>query len=238
MRTPVRFGTAALPFVLLAACSSPSTTASVAASVTAAVSASATPGGTPSLAVSASPSPSGPVGPQAARPYDAPAVLAAMQSSRRPGGVPGELQTVAIADQLAAAVWTYDGTPWPTASASGSCGPQECTLDLSGTPEGAAGEDLYTFSVTPSDGTVRLLVSDLHGYPAELDPALDAIARRGVAAERLTGLALVGSRWLAPPRDGQFVLSYRSGGEEGSPALDITIDLASRRVLKVEKPAT
>ena len=161
-----------------------------------------------------------------------------MQSSQRPGGVPAELQTLPIADQLAAAVWTYDGEPWPTLSASGSCQPEECTLDLSGTPDGAAGEDLYTFSITPSDGTITLLVADLHGYPGELDPALEAIARQGVASERLTGLALVGARWLPPPRDGQFVLSYRSGGEEGSPALDVTLDLTSGRVLDAGKPAT
>jgi hypothetical protein len=224
----------ALAFILLSACSSPSPTPSGAASGSDAASVSAT----PSQVTSERPSPTGLIGPQAARPYDAAAVLVAMQSSRRPGGVPAELQTDDIAGQLAAAVWTYDGTPWPTASASGSCGPQECTLDLSGTPQGAAGEDLYTFSITPSDGTITLLVADLHGYPAALDPALDALARGDLAAERLAGLTLAGARWLPPPRDGQFVLSYRSEGEEEIPALDVTLDLASGRVLDAEKPTT
>ncbi len=161
-----------------------------------------------------------------------------MKASRRPGGVPQALQTVAIAEQLATAMWTFDGAPWPTLTVSASCGAEECTIDLSGTPDGAAGEDLYTFSVTPADGTVELLVADLHGYPAALDGALDGIARAGVTTEQLSGLALVGGRWLPPPRDGQFVLSYRSGGEEGSPALDVTVDLQGSRVLDTAKPAT
>lgn len=160
-----------------------------------------------------------------------------MRDSRRPGGVPDAVQTVSIADQMAAALWTYDGAPWPTVAISGSCGPDTCTIDVSGTPDGAAGEDLYTFSVTPADETVELLVADLHGYPSDLDGEFDAIARGGVAAERLAGLGLVGARWLPPPDDGRFVASYRSGGEEGSAALDVTLDLATRDVVAVDRIA-
>ena len=197
-------------------------------------SATTTPAATTGPSSSPAPSPSSTV----AAPYDATAVLAAMQASRRPGGVPTQLQTRPIADLLAAGIWTYDGQAWPTLSVSGSCGATVCTVDLSGAPDGGAGEDLYTFSVTPADADVELLVADLHGYPADLDAALDAVARRGVSPDRLTGLALLAARWLPPPDDGQFMLSYRSGGEEGSPALDVLIDLPTGRVLEAKSPAS
>lgn len=159
-----------------------------------------------------------------------------MADSRRPGGVPEQVQTVPIADQMAQAIWTYDGAPWPAMAVSGSCGPESCTVDVSGTPDGAAGEDLYTFDVRPADGTVKLLLADLHGYPTDLNATLDEIARAGVPHDRLAGLELLSARWVPPPDDGQYVLSYRSGGEEGSPALDVVIDLPGGTVLDVRRP--
>jgi hypothetical protein len=211
----------------------PASSASVSASpVTKPASASTAPEASPTSTASADTQPS------MGRPYDAAAILAAMQESRRPGGVPQDIQTASIAEQLAASIWTYDGEPWPMLTASGSCGPSDCTLDLSGTPAGATGEDLYTFSVTPGEEMVELLVADLHGYPKQLDSMLDGIVRDGLAEDRLSGLALVAGRWLPPPRDGQFILGYRSGGEEGSPALDVTVDLPTGRVLDAETPAS
>ncbi|HEX7197446.1 MAG TPA: hypothetical protein VF364_11515, partial [Candidatus Limnocylindria bacterium] len=50
--------------------------------------------------------------PEAGRPFDAEAILAAMRDSRRPGGVPDEMQTDAIAAAVADAIWTIDGEPW------------------------------------------------------------------------------------------------------------------------------
>ena len=147
-----------------------------------------------------------------------------------------QVQTVPIADQMAQAIWTYDGAPWPAMAVSGSCGPESCTVDVSGTPDGAAGEDLYTFDVRPADGTVKLLLADLHGYPTDLNATLDEIARAGVPHDRLAGLELLSARWVPPPDDGQYVLSYRSGGEEGSPALDVVIDLPGGTVLDVRRP--
>jgi hypothetical protein len=176
--------------------------------------------------------------PEPGRPYAAAAILDAMRNSRRPGGVPQQLQTDAVAQSLASAIWTYAGEAWQQAPVIGaSCGPQRCTVDVAGTPAGGAGEDLYTFSVVPESGAASVLVADLHGYPAELDAVLDALARSQLEASRLEGLAMAGARWLPPPDTGQFVLSYRSGGEEGSPALDVVVDLPAGKVLEVRRPS-
>ena len=45
------------------------------------------------------------------------------------------------------------------------------------------------------------------------------------------GLALVGATWLPPPETGIFRARYRSGGEEGSPGLDLLIDMLAGRIL-------
>jgi hypothetical protein len=185
---------------------------------------------------SVQPSPSVEIG-QPGQPYDGAAILEAMQASRRPGGVPDELESPGIAADIAKQVWTYAGESWQTIVIGASCGPERCTLDVAGTPAGGAGEDLYTFSVVPASAAVSLLVADLHGYPPALDAELDAVARGGLAPDRLAGLELLGARWLQPPQSGRFVLSYRSGGEEGSEALDVVIDLPSRTVLEVRRPA-
>lgn len=231
MRSLARFGWPAIALVL-GACAGP-TPSSSAASATASATA-----GMRSTQQATANSPVASPAAAAGRPYDAADVLAAMQASRRPGGVPDALQTEPIADRLARAMWTYGGARWPTMAVSGSCGPQTCSIDLSGTPDGAAGEDLYTFSVTPADVRVELLVADLHGYPSALDATLDGLARRELDADRLNGLALAAARWLPPPKSGQFMLSYRSGGEEGSPALDVQVDLPAGRVLEAKPPTT
>lgn len=174
------------------------------------------------------------VAPEAGRPYDAEDILAAMRDSRRPGGVPDEIQTETIAAAIAAEVWTWSAEPWETIAASGGCGPATCTLELAGAPPDAAGVDLYTFEIDPAGESVSLSASDLHGYPAALEPQLDAAAREDVPAAELEGLALAAAAWLPPPDSGRFRLAYRSGGEEGAPGLDVVLELGSGEVLSVE----
>ncbi len=111
-----------------------------------------------------------------------------MRASRRPGGVPDTIETEQIAGAIADGLWTFDGSAWPAMVVGASCGPERCTVDIAGTPDGADGEDLYTFSVTPATGSVSLLVADLHGYPSSLDPLLDGVAQEGVSPGRLDGL--------------------------------------------------
>ena len=111
---------------------------------------------------------------------------------------------------------TFDGQPWTTMAASGSCGPDSCTLELAGTRPDSQGDDLWVFDVRPADGTVAVATAELRGLPNELLPALDELARSLLPAAPLDGL-LLHERQMAPPPDGgQFVLAYRGGGEEGS----------------------
>lgn len=167
-------------------------------------------------------------------PYIAADLLAAMRDSRRPGGVPDELETDAVAGAIAERLWTWDGQPWATWTVAGSCGPASCSLDVAGDAPDGAGTDLYTFSIERSTGVVDVAGTDLHGYPPGLEARLDAIARGALDAADLEGLTLVGARWLPPPETDRYWLAYRSGGEEGAPRLDVVVDLATGAVSVVD----
>jgi hypothetical protein len=172
----------------------------------------------------ASPSESPAIAVDPGQPYDAAAILAAMRASQRPGGVPDQLETDAIAAAVAERVWTFDGTPWPAMSIGGSCGPSTCTLEVGGTPAGGLGEDLYVMEVTPATGSVEVVEASLHGLTQEIVDRLDRAARAAWRGNDLDELALASAGWTAPPDEGLFRLSYRSGGEEGSPGLDVLFD--------------
>ena len=167
------------------------------------------------------------------RPFGAAEVLEAMRDSRRPGGVPEALQTEAIAEALAEQVWTFDGRPWASVVAGGSCGTEACTLELSGAAPEAAGEDVWVFDVDPSDGSVSLASADLHAVPSTVATSLDELARTTDEEGLLDGLVVTSVRWLPPPDDGRFVLAYRSGEEEGSCVRDVTVD-AARATAEIE----
>lgn len=152
-----------------------------------------------------------------------------MRDSRRPGGVPEELQTDDIAAAVADLVWTFDGQPWDTIAAGGSCGGDSCTLELAGSPEGAAGEDVWVFEVQPATGAVSVASADLHGVPGGRVDALDSAARAAAGDDLPDGLALTSVRWLPPPETG-FALAYRSGDEEGSCSVDVVLDATASRV--------
>jgi hypothetical protein len=169
--------------------------------------------------------------PNAGQPYDAAAMLAAMRDSTRPGGVPDTLETDAVAAAVADQIWTWDGQPWQTISVGGACGPAECSLDVAGSADGTAGADLYTFTVEPASGDVAPQSADLHGYPAELDAVLDEMAR-AAAGDELGDLTFVSARWLPPPDQGRFWLAYRTGGEEGTPGLDLLLDTETGAIVE------
>ncbi len=162
--------------------------------------------------------------PEPGRPFDATAILAAMRDSRRPGGVPDELETDAVAAALAEAIWTIDGEPWTTMSTGGSCGPQTCTLEIAGAATGTHGEDLWVFEVVPDSGDVQVVSTDLRSLPDDLVGHLDELTRSLFHPGTIASLRLTNGRWLPPPDESRFVVSYRSGGEESSCGADITVD--------------
>lgn len=165
------------------------------------------------------------------RPFDAADILAAMRDSRRPGGVPDELETDAIAAELADLIWTIDGEPWSTMSAGGSCGPQTCTLEIAGGHPDSQGDDLWVFDVEPVTETARVAEADLRSLNPDTLDQLDQMTR-SIFPGTQRGLNLTNVRWLPPPEESQFVVSYRYGDEERSACgADITVDAAIRRVV-------
>ena len=154
-----------------------------------------------------------------------------MRTSRRPEGVPDELETEAIATQLANAIWTVDGEPWTTMAIGGSCGPRSCSLEVAGSGSASTGEDLWAFDIDRATGQASLVSAQVGALPADLVGALDQLARTLVGEDALEGMALGSARWSPPPAaEGHFVLSYRSGGEEGSCGIDLTLDAAAPAV--------
>jgi hypothetical protein len=170
-----------------------------------------------------------PPGPGAGLPYSANDVLEAMAGSRRPGGVPQQLQRDSLAAAIAGELWTFDADPWEAISVGGSCGPSHCTLEIGGSSDGSLGEDLYIFDVAPDAGEVSVLSAELRGMPAGWADELDGFARANWPDAPLPG-PMTSARWLPPPNEGVYVLSYRSGGEENSPAVDAVIDLGAGSV--------
>ena len=194
-----------------------------------------TPGATTATSASPEASEPGRAGidlPVAGSPLDATAVLEAMRGSTRPGGVPDELETVGVAGAIAQAIWTVDGMPWDTTSIGGFCGTATCTLDVAGSRDDRAGEDLWTLEIDRGTGAIELLVADVRSLPRALVDELDRLVRVLVEEVEADSLQLVNARWLPPPAEGgRFVLSYRSGGEEGSCAREITVNAARGEVV-------
>lgn len=178
-----------------------------------------------------SPDPSQAIVPVPGRPYDGAALLEAMRASTRPGGVPDELETDAVAAAVAAALWTWDGRPWDTLAVGGACGASACDLEVSGQTDGMAGADLYSFTVDPASGEVTQEAADLHGYPAALDAPLDEMARAS-AGDEIGDLTFVSARWLPPLHEGRYWLAYRTGGEEGAPGIDLLLDAATGQIVE------
>jgi hypothetical protein len=151
-----------------------------------------------------------------------------MRTSPRPDGVPAAVQTDEIAAEIADAIWTFDGEAWETLAIEGACA-ATCTVEIAGS-RGGDGEDLWSFSIDPSTGNVTVDFTSLRALPDELVAALDRLARRTSSEGALDELRITSAAWTPPPDVDRFVLSYRSGGEEGSCAAELVVD-ARRGVL-------
>jgi hypothetical protein len=191
----------------------------------------ATPSPSPSDASPSVPSVVGIEIPGLGHPFSAASLLAAMRDSRRPGGVPDQIETDAIASAVAGAIWTYGGQPWSTQSVGGSCGPTTCTLEVAGAGPDTHGDDVWVFAVTPATSEVRLVTAELGSVPPEVVAALDDLARALDEGVSLGSMLLASVGWLPPPDEGQFLLSYRSGGEEGSCGIDLRLDAVHAEVV-------
>jgi hypothetical protein len=140
--------------------------------------------------------------------------------------------TAAIADALAARLWTYDGEPYGELTLSASCDDDglRCDLQAKGVPAFAADRDaadFYTFSVEVGTGVLTPAGEPaLRGYPAELTPTLDAAARASLG-DRLAGTSLLAAQWLAEPDTDAYLLRYGTGDEEADRQVIVRYDRAA-----------
>ena len=169
---------------------------------------------------------------QAGYAYEAEEILEAMRTSRRPDGVPEQLQTDAIASRVAGAIWTIDGRPWTTMAIGGSCGPTECTLDVSGSH--ADGEDAWTFRIIPAEPRVETLTAQI-AAGSEVAARADAHARASIIGPEVTNMILASATWEPPPQAGVMRLAYREGNEEGSCRHDVLVEVLTGRVSLVDE---
>jgi len=165
------------------------------------------------------------------QPYGGAEILEAMHVSRRPGGVPDVIETAAVADAIAEALWTFDGQPWDASAVGGSCGPVTCSVEVVGTRADAEGQDLWVFDVGIETGEVTLASRDLAAIPSALVDDLDALTQSLGPDDALAGLPLTTVRWMPPPDDGTFQLAYRAGDEEGSCEADVVLDAVARTIV-------
>ena len=167
------------------------------------------------------------------RPFDASDILAAMRDSVRPGGVAAEMQTEPIAAAVADVIWTLQGEPWDAIATSGGCDGGSCTLEVSGSAAGDAGEDVWVLSVDPAAAEVTVVDADLHAIPTAAVEAIDRLARAADGGAALDDLLLTSVRWHSPPGEDTFALAYRSGDEEESCSMDVRLDVASGELTEV-----
>jgi hypothetical protein len=155
---------------------------------------SADPSGTP--VASPSPSAAAIVVPEPGRPFLAADVLSAMRESRRPGGVPDELETDDVAALVAEELWTFDGEAWQQLVIGGVCGPASCSLEVAGAPADAVGEDLYVFKIDTGGPTLSVEETSLRGLPEPLTIRLDEVVREAHPELFEAGaLILTTARW-------------------------------------------
>ena len=219
--TRLRWAIAAGTVLALGACSNPAPPASVAPPSIGGSGIIGDPGGPISLR---------PPG----QPFDADDILAAMRDSRRPEGVPEELQTEEVAAAVADVLWTLEGEPWETISAGGSCGAGDCILELAGSSAGGPEqEDVWVLSIAPEGAEVEVVTADLHAVPSEAVEALDRMARGADSDGALDDLLLTSVRWQPPPDASRFMLAYRSGDEEESCSMDVQLDIETVTVTEV-----
>jgi hypothetical protein len=161
-------------------------------------------------------------------------MLAAMRGSRRPGGVPDDLESEAVTRGIASAIWTFDGQAYDDMSVAGVCGADRCTLEVVGVRDDSTGEDLWVFNVDMEKETVTVTSAELGATPEGLVAELDSLARRLAPAGTLDDLVLASARWSPPPDDAAFLLAYRSGNEEESCAIDLVLDAALGNISDVQ----
>ncbi|HEX2756204.1 MAG TPA: hypothetical protein VHM48_12105 [Candidatus Limnocylindrales bacterium] len=187
---------------------------------------------TPTLRVLATVGPGGP-----GKPYTADDILAILRAA--PAGDPAEMRTPQIAAAIADRVWTFDGRPYQRLLVGGRCDGGMCEISAEGMPAFGATDDLADDWFWRMDLRTGL-VSDngeprLRGFPPELVPELDALARSLDTDGTFSALPLIRVEWTVPPPVGAFVLRYGTGTQEMDVNWFVKISTVDRAILSIRK---
>ena len=172
------------------------------------------------------------------RPYTATEMAVALRQDV-PYNYPPQLQADWVARALADLVWTYDGRPYRELGIHASCGepPIRCDLTVQGLPAFAPNwdwSDSYWFEVNMTSGLFAPAgPPSLKGFPPELVPESDALARSLDTEGRLEGVQLKYVAWALPPPDRGFRLIYGPEKYSLDPGFEVLLDYANRRIVSI-----
>jgi hypothetical protein len=154
-----------------------------------------------------------------------------------PEALPDALKTRGVAEALAGRIWTYDGRPYRMLWLGATCENQRCEISATGLPTFAPTtdyEDVFFVSLDQRTGVFgEAHAPSLKGFPPELTPDIDRLARSLDTVGQFSGLPLLGMEWVIPPPDRTFTLRYGRGNEEGDPTYLVTVSIAEHRIISV-----
>ena len=172
------------------------------------------------------------------RPYTPEMMVAELMDV--PYNFPRELQTDFVAAALADQIWTYDGRPYRELNLVGDCyGSPRCDLRVIGLPAFASTRDQsdsHSFSIElPTRVVTRSYSGGLRGYPPELGPEVEALARSLDTAGRYADLPLRRVLWALPPPGDAYLVQFQRGSLEDAIVRCVALDRAQRQILWISE---
>jgi hypothetical protein len=155
-----------------------------------------------------------------------------------PVGVAAQIRMPQVAAAIADRIWTFDGRPYQEVAIGGSCENQGCEIIVQGVPAYASTRDIQDIWLLGLDLRTGVFADNspsLGGFPTELVPELDTLARSLDRDGTFAALPLIRTEWAIPPPAGVFVLRYGTGTQEQDVNWFVTLSTVDRSILAIRK---